>query len=109
MAPIEDSIRFIKSKNTKGKIEKILGADHRMKKDGELEKAINIAIEYINKRYGALCEDMESIAIYKVANIYKIPAVCIRGISNNEILGQKYDYSVSHKMQKITERLVEVI
>ena len=52
---------------------------------------------------------MESIAIYKVANIYKIPAVCIRGISNNEILGQKYDYSVSHKMQKITERLVEVI
>lgn len=50
MAPIEDSIRFIKSKNTKGKIEKILGADHRMKKDGELEKAINIAIEYINKR-----------------------------------------------------------
>ena len=50
MAPIEDSIKFIKNKNTKGRIEKIIGADHRMKKDGELEKAINIAIEYINKR-----------------------------------------------------------
>ena len=48
MAPIEDSIRFISEKNTKGKIEKIIGADHRMKKEGELEKAINIAVKYIN-------------------------------------------------------------
>ena len=47
MAPIADSIRFIEEKNTKGKIEKIIGADHRMKKEGELEKAINIAVEYI--------------------------------------------------------------
>lgn len=47
MAPIEDSIKFIQNKNTKGKIEKIIGADHRMKKDGELEKAINIAVDYI--------------------------------------------------------------
>ncbi len=47
MAPIDDSIRFIKEKNTKGKIEKIIGADHRMKKEGELEKAINTAVNYI--------------------------------------------------------------
>lgn len=47
MAPIEDSIKFIENKNTKGRIEKIQGADHRMKKEGELEKAINIATEYI--------------------------------------------------------------
>ena len=32
--------------NDEGKIEKIYGADHRMKKDGELEKAINIAVKY---------------------------------------------------------------
>ena len=49
MAPIEDSIRFINEKNPKGKIEKIIGADHRMKKDGELEKAINIAVKYIKE------------------------------------------------------------
>ncbi len=47
MAPIEDSIRFIREKNTEGKIEKIIGADHRMKKEGELEKAIDIAVKYI--------------------------------------------------------------
>lgn len=49
MAPIEDSIKFLKERNTKGKIEKIYGADHRMKKDGELEKAINIAVKYITE------------------------------------------------------------
>lgn len=47
MAPINDSIRFLQEKNSKGKLEKIIGADHRMKKEGELEKAINIAVKYI--------------------------------------------------------------
>lgn len=50
MAPISDSIRFIQNKNLKGKIEKIVGADHRMKKEGELETAINIAVKYIKER-----------------------------------------------------------
>ena len=66
-------------------------------------------IQYIHNKYGAICEDMESISIYKVADIYKIPAVCIRGISNNEILDEPYDYLVSDKMQKFTERLIELI
>lgn len=49
MAPIEDTIRFIAEKNTKANLIKIEGADHRMKKDGELDKAINFAREYIIK------------------------------------------------------------
>ena len=49
MAPIEDTIRFIVEKNTKANLIKIEGADHRMKKDGELEKVINFAREYIIK------------------------------------------------------------
>lgn len=49
MAPIEDTIRFIAEKNTKANLIKIEGADHRMKKDGELEKVINFAREYIIK------------------------------------------------------------
>ena len=49
IAPINDSIKFIKEKNTKGKIEKIIGADHRMKKGGELDRAINIATKYITQ------------------------------------------------------------
>lgn len=47
MAPIADTIKFIKEKNTKANLVKIEGADHRMKKPGELEKAINFAREYI--------------------------------------------------------------
>jgi len=49
MAPIKDTIRFIEEKNTKANLIKIEGADHRMKKDGELDKAINFAREYIIK------------------------------------------------------------
>lgn len=50
MAPIEDTIKFINEKNTKANLIKIEGADHRMKKEGELDKAINFAREYIIKR-----------------------------------------------------------
>lgn len=50
MAPIKDSIRFLEEKNTKGKIIKIIGADHRMKKPGELEKIVENAVNYIKKR-----------------------------------------------------------
>jgi len=50
MAPINDSIKFLENINTKGKIEKIEGADHRMKKEGELEKAINIAVKFITAK-----------------------------------------------------------
>lgn len=46
MAPISDTIKFI-NKNEDAILEKIVGADHRMKKEGELEKAINIAVDYI--------------------------------------------------------------
>lgn len=46
MAPISDTIKFI-DKNDDAVLEKIIGADHRMKKEGELEKAINIAVDYI--------------------------------------------------------------
>lgn len=49
MAPIEDTIRFIEEKNTKANLIKIEGADHRMKKEGELDKAINSARKYIIK------------------------------------------------------------
>lgn len=50
MAPIEDTIKFINEKNTKANLIKIEGADHRMKKEGELDKVINLAREYIIKR-----------------------------------------------------------
>lgn len=46
-APIEDTIRFIKVKNPKIQLHKLIGTDHRMKKPGELEEVIKLSIDYI--------------------------------------------------------------
>lgn len=66
-------------------------------------------ITYLNQKYGALCEDMESVSVYTVANRYDIPVIAIKGISNNEILDEKYHYSVSKDMQEFTEKLIKII
>ncbi len=47
IAPIKDTFDFIKLDEKNLSIYTIEGADHRMKKDGELEKAINKSINYI--------------------------------------------------------------
>lgn len=52
---------------------------------------------------------MEAISIYTVANRYGIPVLAIKGISNNEILEELYDYSVSKRMQEFTEKLIKII
>ena len=48
-------------------------------------------IMHLYKKYGVLCEDMETISIYTVANKYNIPCISIRGISNNEVLNEEYN------------------
>lgn len=63
-------------------------------------------IKHINKRYEAICEDMECISIYTVSNLCDIPVISIKGISNNEVLGEKYDYTVSEKLQKFVKEVV---
>ena len=66
-------------------------------------------ILYLNKKYGMLCEEMESIAIYTIANIYKIPAIGIKVNSDNPILKQEYDKNVCLKAQEFTELVLENI
>lgn len=66
-------------------------------------------ILYLNKKYGILCEEMESIAIYTIANIYKIPVVGIKVISDNSILRQAYDKNICLKAQEFTEIILENI
>lgn len=47
VAPIKDTINFVnKKQNIKLKV--LQGADHRMKKEGELEKVITWTMEYLN-------------------------------------------------------------
>jgi adenosylhomocysteine nucleosidase len=59
-------------------------------------------IEYLNKQYGALGEDMETIGVYKTAKRYNIPAVGIRIISDNEMLAEEYDRTLASKVQEFT-------
>lgn len=64
-------------------------------------------IQFLNEKYNVICEDMESISIYKTANLLEVPAICIRGISNNEVLEENYDASVGKELQLFVEKLIE--
>lgn len=64
-------------------------------------------IKTISEKHKTICEDMESVAIYTVSNQYKIPAMSIKIISNNEILEEPYTPSVAQKLQKITEEIIK--
>jgi len=48
--------------------------------------------------YNVCGEDMEGYAMYQAADRFGIPAISLKGVSNNEILGEAYDYSVMEKL-----------
>lgn len=48
--------------------------------------------------YKVCGEDMEGYAMYQVADKFSIPALSLKGVSNNEILHEAYDYSVMEKL-----------
>ena len=58
-------------------------------------------IDWINKKFGNLCEDMESIGTYSVCNKLNIPCIGIRIISNNEITGETLDENQAIILQKL--------
>lgn len=57
-------------------------------------------ILYLHHTYGTSCEDMESAAVYAVANRFGVPVLGIRVISNNEILGDVYDRNTATQCQR---------
>lgn len=63
------------------------------------------AIKALNNKYHHLCEDMETIAIYKACKEKKTPCIAYRIISNNELRGTLYDDNVL----KVNKKLQEVI
>lgn len=66
-------------------------------------------IMMLNKKYDTLCEEMEGISVYTVANNFNIPVIGIRIISNNEILGESYERSTGRKSQEFTYELIKKI
>ena len=54
-------------------------------------------------------EDMEGYAMYQVADRFSIPALSVKGVSNNEILMEKYDYSVMDKLSDFVYSILKNI
>lgn len=63
-------------------------------------------ILWLNQNFGTLCEEMEGIAVYTVANDFDIPVLGIRIISDNEILGEPYDRKIALKSQEFTYKFI---
>ena len=57
---------------------------------------------YIQEHYQTLCEEMEGIAIFQIAQQYQIPVLDIRAISNHEVLKESYQREVGKKAQQFT-------
>lgn len=98
-----NKIRQIESKYTDGNIHYgVIGSGDIWNK--EVDRII-----YLNNKYKILCEEMEGISVYTVANMYNIPVVAIRVISNNEMLNEQYDRSISLNAQKFTLELLKIL
>ncbi len=63
-------------------------------------------ILWLHEKYGTLCEEMEGIAVYVVANNFNIPVLGIRVISDNEILGEPYERELGRKSQEFTYEVI---
>lgn len=64
-------------------------------------------IIYLNKVHGVLCEEMEGISIYTIANNNKIPVIGIRVISDNELLGEAYNRNLGEVCQQFVYEAVK--
>ena len=56
-------------------------------------------ILYLNRNYDILCEDMESIATYTIANSQNIPVISIKMISDNSLIGEEYNREVGKYLE----------
>ena len=54
----------------------------------------------LNKKYDILCEDMEAIATYTIANRLNIPVLSLKIISDNSLIGEDYSREVGKDLQE---------
>ena len=66
-------------------------------------------IMLFHNEYGVCGEDMEGYAMYQSAERFGIPALSLKGVSNNEILGETYDYSVMESLVNFTASVLSVL
>ena len=53
----------------------------------------------VRERAGEDCEDMESLAAYRVCRRFAVPCLGLRIISNNELTGEAYRREVGEDLQ----------
>ena len=58
-------------------------------------------------RLGALCESMECTGVYMAASMASVPAVSVRVISNNELIGEVYEPKCGQVAQSLAVQLVD--
>ena len=66
-------------------------------------------INALRNKYHHICEDMETIAIYKVCKEKKTPCIAYRIISNNELRGTLYDDNVLEVNRKLQTIIFELL
>ena len=78
--------------------------------------AWNNAIDHINflrDNYGILCEEMETNSVAQVCYTAKVPFIGIRVISDNTVVGEKFDLGTALNCQDfallVTENLIRAI
>ena len=52
---------------------------------------------------------MECVSIYTVANLYRVPAISIKIISNNEVLGEVIIAMCGKKLQEFILKILEKV
>ena len=66
-------------------------------------------IKWISKVCNTLCEDMESVSIYKICNDMNIPVIGLRIISNNELKNLEFEKSTEINCQKFVYEMIKKI
>lgn len=66
-------------------------------------------ILFLNQSYGVLASDMEACATYTIARSKNIPVISFKMISDNSLLGEAYDRTVSENLQRYVLDYLEVL
>ena len=64
-------------------------------------------LKYLAEKHNVSCEDMELVAVYTIAQNYNIPAVGIKIMSDNELLGEEYEPAVGKFVQEYTYEVLK--
>ncbi len=92
-------------------VEKVSNADviHGRLGSGDIWNKEYDKIMLFHNEYGVCGEDMEGYAMYQAAHRFNIPAISLKGVSNNEILGETYDYTVIEKLAVFVLSFLEIL